>query len=278
MKETRMQRARRQHKELMNNVIEARQYGSEDNWKIEVTYSSGAKRTFKNEPSWFEEYIENAWSIPQNDFTVYAASHDYIKANYSPVELEAPVEEVQEAPESVEVEEVETPIELVSIKLSANRDENYSTHTITTTAKFELTYSDGSTETIETISNNADIQIPSNDIAYFMHTSKHRWNANCYWFTEEVYTATPETKKIFKEVSTPVEKVSESYQVSTVEEAWNIANKLFKGDYEYSTEYSNRAGYSVYMSTRSNCNDHISDLNSRLEVNIGTTSINIYIA
>lgn len=277
MKETRTQREKRMHRELLNNIIEVRQYDYTEGYKITVKYASGATRTYKNEPSWFIEYIEDSWSIMQETFNVYG-SYEHIHNNYSPVELEAPVEEVQEAPESVEVEEASNQVEVVSIKVTADREENFKEHTMSTTAKFELTYSDGSTETIETISNNDNIQIPSDDIAYFMLTSEHQWNANCYWYTEEVYTATPETRKVFKEAPEEVEEVSESYQASTVEEAWNIANKLFKGDYEYSTEYSNRAGYSVYMSTRSNCNDHISDLNSRLEVNIGKASINIYIA
>lgn len=68
-----------------------------------------------------------------------------------------------------------------------------------------------------------------------------------------------------------------SYTVRTKEQAWTIANDLFKGDYEYDTQASANAGYDIYMSTNKVSNDHVSDLGCRLEVNIGIESINIWI-
>ena len=67
-------------------------------------------------------------------------------------------------------------------------------------------------------------------------------------------------------------------EVSTMQEAWNKANELFPTDYELDSESSERAGYPIYRSTaEGHWYDHISDLNARLEVNIGSESINIWI-
>ena len=67
-------------------------------------------------------------------------------------------------------------------------------------------------------------------------------------------------------------------EVSTMQEAWNKANELFPTDYELDSESSERAGYPIYRSTADGrWNDHISDLSTRLEVNIGSESINIWI-
>lgn len=65
---------------------------------------------------------------------------------------------------------------------------------------------------------------------------------------------------------------------ATVEEAWKAANKIFPTDYELDAESSERAGYPIYRSTaEGHWYDHISDLNARLEVNIGNKSINLWI-
>lgn len=64
------------------------------------------------------------------------------------------------------------------------------------------------------------------------------------------------------------------YEVETEAEMWNKANELFPHDYERDESASKRAGYPVY---RSNFNPHcwISDLGCRLELNIGSNTINI---
>ena len=57
------------------------------------------------------------------------------------------------------------------------------------------------------------------------------------------------------------------YEANTQQEAWQIVNKIFPGDYEYNAEATSRCGYPVYTSTRANATyAHISDLNTRLEV------------
>lgn len=57
------------------------------------------------------------------------------------------------------------------------------------------------------------------------------------------------------------------YEANTQQEAWQIVNEIFPGDYEYSAEASSRCGYPVYESTREGATyAHISDLNTRLEV------------
>ena len=69
-------------------------------------------------------------------------------------------------------------------------------------------------------------------------------------------------------------------KATTIQEAWNLANKMFPTDYQKDEESSKRAGYPIYRSTaEGHFNDYICDLNDRLEVNIaeGNQSINIWI-
>lgn len=68
--------------------------------------------------------------------------------------------------------------------------------------------------------------------------------------------------------------------VTTKEEAWRIANKLFPSDYEENHYLSSRAGYKVYTSTSDtykNTYTQIDDLCDRLEVIINGKSTNIWI-
>ena len=55
--------------------------------------------------------------------------------------------------------------------------------------------------------------------------------------------------------------------VSSVKEAWKLANKLFPTDYKKDEERSSRAGYPIYHSTADGVNAWISDLGNRLELN-----------
>lgn len=72
-------------------------------------------------------------------------------------------------------------------------------------------------------------------------------------------------------------------EVRTREEAWNEASRIIGTDYEEDKASSKRAGYPIWRSTAEGVNAWISDLNSRLEVNIQNektkeiTSTNIYI-
>lgn len=65
--------------------------------------------------------------------------------------------------------------------------------------------------------------------------------------------------------------------VNGKEKAWELANRLIRTDYMKDDQKSERAGYPIFWSTLDGCDDHICDLNCRLEVNIGLESINIYI-
>lgn len=66
--------------------------------------------------------------------------------------------------------------------------------------------------------------------------------------------------------------------VKSKEEAWNIANMIFPTDYAKDEELSHNAGYGIYVSTAKEYNDcHISDLGNRLELNIHSASINIFV-
>ena len=57
------------------------------------------------------------------------------------------------------------------------------------------------------------------------------------------------------------------YEANTQQEAWNIVNQIFPGDYDYDADASSRCGYPVWTSTRPDATyAHISDLNTRLEV------------
>lgn len=67
-------------------------------------------------------------------------------------------------------------------------------------------------------------------------------------------------------------------EVTSVSEAWKIANQLFPTDYILDAEKSNGAGYPIYVSTADGYNGWISDLNTRLELNFADgTSKNIWI-
>lgn len=56
-------------------------------------------------------------------------------------------------------------------------------------------------------------------------------------------------------------------KVSSVEEAWELADRLFPTDYEKDEERSNRAGYPIHYSTKEGVNAWISDLGNMLELN-----------
>lgn len=73
--------------------------------------------------------------------------------------------------------------------------------------------------------------------------------------------------------------MAKSYTAHSIEEAWAIADKLFPSDYMHDSEWSERAGYPVYVSTNSDMPlAHINDLNARLEVVLPDyTCINIWI-
>lgn len=67
-------------------------------------------------------------------------------------------------------------------------------------------------------------------------------------------------------------------KVSSVKEAWELANRLFPTDYEKDEDRSSRAGYPIYYSTAEGTNAWISDLNNRLELNYSNgESENIWI-
>lgn len=55
--------------------------------------------------------------------------------------------------------------------------------------------------------------------------------------------------------------------VSSVKEAWELANRLFRTDYEIDEERSRNAGYTIYHSTEEGVNAWIADLKNRLELN-----------
>lgn len=57
-------------------------------------------------------------------------------------------------------------------------------------------------------------------------------------------------------------------KVTSVEKAWEAANRIFPTDYMKDEQSSQRAGYPIYRSTADHVNAWISDLNCRLEVNI----------
>lgn len=56
-------------------------------------------------------------------------------------------------------------------------------------------------------------------------------------------------------------------KVSSVKEAWELANRLFPTDYEKDEERSIRAGYPIFYSTANGVDAWISDLGNRLELN-----------
>lgn len=68
------------------------------------------------------------------------------------------------------------------------------------------------------------------------------------------------------------------YTVNSVKEAWSKANEIFPTDYELDTNASLNAGYNIYWSTAEGTNAWISDLGSRLEINLPNgESINVWI-
>ncbi len=56
-------------------------------------------------------------------------------------------------------------------------------------------------------------------------------------------------------------------KVCTVKEAWDLAARLFPGDYALDSSSVTRAGYEIYRSVRMDSNARICDLNDRLELN-----------
>ena len=70
----------------------------------------------------------------------------------------------------------------------------------------------------------------------------------------------------------------EHIKVSSVSEAWRAAARIFPTDYEKNEENSKRAGYPIYETTSTDerfSGFHISDLNTRLEVNMGSNDIQV---
>ena len=72
----------------------------------------------------------------------------------------------------------------------------------------------------------------------------------------------------------------ENIKVNSVSEAWRTAARIFPTDYEKNEESSKRAGYPIYETTSTDerfSGFHISDLNTRLEVNMGAEMVTIWI-
>jgi hypothetical protein len=72
----------------------------------------------------------------------------------------------------------------------------------------------------------------------------------------------------------------EHIKVNSVSEAWRAAARIFPTDYEKNEENSKRAGYPIYETTSTDerfSGFHISDLNTRLEVNMGNETVTIWI-
>ena len=65
--------------------------------------------------------------------------------------------------------------------------------------------------------------------------------------------------------------------VTSREEAWNKVSEIFPTDYIKNERLSAQAGYDIYTSTAEGNDSWISDLNDRLEVNLESGSINIWI-
>lgn len=67
-------------------------------------------------------------------------------------------------------------------------------------------------------------------------------------------------------------------RATSKEQAFWLAGKLTKHDYEYDVERSARAGYPIYFTVKEGVNEWVSDLGDRLEVNLEDgRSINIWI-
>ena len=72
-------------------------------------------------------------------------------------------------------------------------------------------------------------------------------------------------------------KKNTRHEVSSKDEAWALAGELFGSDWMEDASSSERAGYPIYRST-ADANSWISDLNTRLELNMADGStINIWI-
>lgn len=57
------------------------------------------------------------------------------------------------------------------------------------------------------------------------------------------------------------------WHVANREEAFLVASNITLHDYEYDVARSERAGYPIYYSVYEGCNEWVSDLGNRLEVN-----------
>jgi len=67
-------------------------------------------------------------------------------------------------------------------------------------------------------------------------------------------------------------------KVASRRDAWKIANMIFPTDYQRDNGASERAGYPIYYTTAVDMNAWISDLGSRLELNMPDgNSLNIWI-
>lgn len=68
-------------------------------------------------------------------------------------------------------------------------------------------------------------------------------------------------------------------KVTSRQEAWRTADEIFPTDYMKDERASRAAGYDIYYSTADGCNDWISDLGNRLEVNYYNSgkTVNIWI-
>ena len=67
-------------------------------------------------------------------------------------------------------------------------------------------------------------------------------------------------------------------RATSKDEAFWLAGKLTKHDYEYDVERSARAGYPIYFSVKKEAYEWVCDLGDRLEVNLEDgRSINIWI-
>lgn len=69
-------------------------------------------------------------------------------------------------------------------------------------------------------------------------------------------------------------------KVNSMSTAWEVAASIFPTDYQKDEESSKRAGYPIYKTTSTDesfSGFHISDLNTRLEVNMGAETVMIWI-
>lgn len=75
-------------------------------------------------------------------------------------------------------------------------------------------------------------------------------------------------------------KATANIKVNSISEAWRTAARIFPTDYEKNEDSSKRAGYPIYETTSTDerfSGFHISDLNTRLEVNMGNETVTIWI-